>query len=236
MVRICMRFETPLVTGTLERRYGRFLADVRLRGGRTVTAHVPNTGSMLRTAIPGGRVALSRHVSGGRKLAWTWELARIGRTWVGVNTWRTNHVVAEAIASGRIGPLRGYPSLRREVVAGGSSRIDILLERDEGRCWVEVKNVTLAEGRRALFPDAVTERGARHLRELVRIARRGERAVMLFLVNRADCTSMSPAVDIDPVYARLLAAAAEHGVELLAYRTRATLREIVIDRKIPVRL
>jgi len=231
-----MRFETPLVTGTLVRRYKRFLADVVLRDGRQVTAHVPNTGSMLATAIPGGRVALSRQDGRARKLAWTWELARIGRTWVGVNTWRTNAIASEAIAAGRIGPLRGYPTLRREVPAGPSSRIDVLLERDAGRCWVEVKNVTLARGRRALFPDAVTERGARHLRELVRIARRGERAVMLFVVNRVDCTSMSPAAAIDPRYARLLAAAAGSGVEMLAYRTRVSPRQIVIDRKIPVRL
>ncbi len=231
-----MRFETPLVTGTLVRRYKRFLADVTLRDGRTVTAHVPNTGSMLATAIEGGRVALSRQRGRGRRLAWTWELARIGRTWVGVNTWRPNHIVAEAIASGRIGPLRGRARLRREAPAGASSRIDILLEREAGRTWVEVKNVTLARGRTALFPDAVTERGARHLHELMRLARRGDRAVMLFLVNRADCTSMSPAGEIDPRYARLLESAAGRGVELLAYRARASLREIVIDRKIPVRL
>jgi sugar fermentation stimulation protein A len=186
--------------------------------------------------VPGGRVALSPQQGRKRKLAWTWELARIGRTWVGVNTWRTNAIASEAIASGRIGPLRGYPVLRREVAAGRSSRIDMLLERGSGRCWVEVKNVTLARGRRALFPDAVTERGARHLRELVAIARRGERAVMLFIVNRADCTSMSPAGEIDPHYARLLASAAARGVELLAYRTRADTRQIVIDRKIPVNL
>jgi sugar fermentation stimulation protein A len=231
-----MRFETPLVTGTLVRRYKRFLADVELRDGRRVKAHVPNTGSMLGTAIPGGRVALSRQDGPRRKLGWTWELARIGRTWVGVNTWRTNVIASEAIAAGRIGPLRGYPTLRREVHAGPSSRIDLLLERDGGRCWVEVKNVTLARVTRALFPDSVTERGARHLRELVRIARRGERAVMLFIVNRADCTSMSPATEIDPRYARLLASAAARGVELLAYRTRADTRQIVIDRKIPVHL
>ncbi|MBW2262179.1 MAG: DNA/RNA nuclease SfsA [Deltaproteobacteria bacterium] len=231
-----MKFETPLVTGTLVRRYKRFLADVTLCGGRMVTAHVPNTGSMLETALPGGRVALSRQQGNGRKLAWTWELALIGRTWVGVNTWRTNHIASEAITSGRIGPLRGYPCLRREIPAGASSRLDFLLERDADRCWVEVKNVTLARGRRALFPDAVTARGARHLRELMRIARHGERAVMLFVVNRADCTSMSPADEIDPHYARLLATAAGRGVELLAYRTRANLQEIAIDRKIPVRL
>ena len=231
-----MRFETPLETGILLRRYKRFLADVKLRGGRTVTAHVPNTGSMLATALEGGRVALSRQRAPGRKLAWTWELALIGRTWVGVNTWRTNHIASEAISSGRLGPLRGYPGLRREVPVGASSRIDFLLERASGRCWVEVKNVTMAAGRRALFPDAVTARGAKHLEELMRLARRGERAVMLFIINRADCTSMSPTGEIDPRYAELLERASGRGVELIAYRTRASLREIVIDRKIPVML
>lgn len=226
----------PLVQGTLIRRYKRFLADVRLREAGTVTAHVPNTGSMIGSARPGGRVALSRASGKGRKLAWTWELARARSVWVGVNTWRTNHIVAEAITEGRIGPLRGYASMRREVALASGSRIDLALEGAPGLCYVEIKNVTLARGTRALFPDAVTARGARHLEELMRIARSGNRAVMLFLVNRADCTSMGPARLIDPGYARLLERASRSGVEILAYRARATLRAIRLERKIPVRL
>jgi sugar fermentation stimulation protein A len=231
-----MRFEPPLVTGTLIRRYKRFLADVTLRTGQQVTAHVPNTGSMTGSAIPGCTVALSHHPEPHRKLAWTWELARTGRIWIGVNTLLTNRIVAEALEAGRIGPLRGYPSIRREVRLGRSSRIDFVLEGPRGACFLEVKNVTLVEEGRALFPDAITTRGARHLEELTHLVRRGQRAAMLYLVNRADSTSMGPARHIDPAYGRLLDRAASAGVELLAYRARASTRHIVIERKLPVRL
>ena len=231
-----MRFETPLVTGTLLCRYKRFFADVELDGGERVTAHVPNTGSMLSTKRPGSPVALSHHPDPKRKLAWTLELVRPEDAWVGVNTSRPNRLVEEAIAAGRLGPLRGYPDIRREVRYGERSRIDLLLEGPRGRCYVEVKNVTYREGRRARFPDAVTTRGARHLAELERMVAAGHRGVALFLVNRADCASFGPARDIDPEYGRALDRAVAAGVEALAYRARNTLEESSIDRKLKIAL
>lgn len=231
-----MEFGQPLVLGALIRRYKRFIADVRLSDGSVVTAHTPNSGSMRGCAEPGMPVALSHQPSPKRKLHWTWELVQVDGTWVCINTARPNHIVAEAIAARRLGPLRGYPEVRPEVPYGTHSRIDFLLTGDRGRCWVEVKNCTLKVGRRAEFPDAVTARGAKHLRELARVVRAGDRGVILFLVNRADCGSMAPADHIDPGYGQLLRQVTAAGVEALAYRTRCSLEGIELDRKVPVRL
>jgi len=226
---------SPLTTGTFLGRRKRFLADVRLSDGRVVVAHVPNTGSMRSTNTPGSMVALSFHDDPKRKLSWTLELFRVGDCWVGVNTARPNALVAEAIFAGRIPSLAGYSSLRREVRFGANSRVDLLLEDPaKGLCYVEVKNVTYREGDRALFPDAVTARGAKHLIELREMARQGHRAVIFFLVNRDDCASMGPAAKIDPRYAGLLREVVRDGVEALAYRAVNTLEESRIDEELPV--
>ena len=230
-----MKHPSPLTTGTFLARRNRFLADVRLADGRVVVAHVANTGSMRSTDAPGAEVALSFHDDPKRKLAWTLELFRVGDCWVGVNTARPNQLVAEAIAAGRVRSLAGYASLRREVRFGANSRVDLLLEDPaKGLCYVEVKNVTYRVGSRALFPDAVTDRGAKHLVELREMARRGHRAVIFFLVNRDDCASMGPAEAIDPRYAGLLREVAAEGVEPLAYRAVNTLEESRVARKLPV--
>ena len=153
-----MRFP-PLLRGRLLRRYQRFLADVRLEDGRVVTAHTANTGAMTGCAEPGSAVRLSRALNPHRKLPFTWELARAGRWWIMINTLRANRLAEEAIASGRIPELSGYRTIRREVPYGRGSRIDLLLEDGPhgSRTLVEVKNVTLADGDRALFPDASRE-------------------------------------------------------------------------------
>jgi sugar fermentation stimulation protein A len=229
-----MRYSGRLFKGRLVKRRMRFLADVDLDTGERVVAHVPNTGSMKSTNTSGSPVALSHHPDPNRKLKWTLELVRVGKCWVGVNTARPNHIVEEAIAAGRVGPLRGYPEIRREVKYGQRSRIDLLLEGRKGLCYVEVKNVTYREGRRGLFPDAVTERGAKHLRELREMVRQGHRGVIFFLVNREDCGSFGPARAIDPRYGELLDEVTSQGVEALAYRVKNTLRESVIDRKLKV--
>lgn len=232
-----MRFGSPLVIGTFLKRYKRFFADVRLEGGQVVAAHVANTGSMMGIAVPGARAALMPHDDPARKLRYSVEMIEAGGAWVGVNTSRPNGIVEEAIAAGRIRPLSGYGSLRREVKYGDASRIDLLLEQN-GRppCYVEVKNVTLKDGPLAVFPDAVTARGRKHLLELAEVARSGGRAVMLFLVNRGDCTASGVADGIDPEYGRCLREVAAAGVEVLAYRTRLDPDGIEIDRKVPVRL
>ena len=229
-----MDFERPLVEGTLVRRYKRFLADVELPRLGLVTCHVPNSGAMTGMSEPGMPVAVMADDK--RRLKWTLELVGVDGTWVGVNTMRANPVVAEGIAAGRVAPLRGYPELRREVRFGQDSRVDILLSDGKRPCYVEVKNATLREGRRALFPDAVTDRGAKHLLQLRDEVRRGNRAVIFFLVNRADCTSMAPADDVDPRYGTLLREVVREGVEPLAYRAVSSLRGVVLERRVQVAL
>lgn len=230
-----MRFDPPLREGILVRRHKRFLADVQLPDGTVLTAHCANSGSMLGVAVPGSPVALSHHPDKGRKLEWTWELVRLGSHWVGVNTALPNQLVADAIAAGAIPSLAGWPTLRREVAYGTGSRIDLLLQGG-GRpdCYVEVKNVTLAEGKVARFPDSVTTRGQKHLRELMAVRAQGHRAALVFWVFRGDCTEVRPADDIDPEYGRLLRAAARAGVELLAVAARVSPQTVEPDRLLPV--
>jgi sugar fermentation stimulation protein A len=223
-----------LVEGRLIRRYKRFLADVELMDGSVVIAHCPNSGSMKGCAIPGSRVYLSRSENKGRKLPLTWELVEADGFWAGINTSRPNRLTREAIENGTVTELQGYGSLRPEVPYGEHSRIDLLLEGEPGRCFVEVKNVTLVEDDRALFPDAVTTRGQKHLRELMRVVREGDRGVIFFTVQRGDGTAVSPADTIDPEYGRLLRLALDSGVEALAYRALVTPQEIRLTERLPV--
>ena len=233
-----MRFDETLREGRLIRRYKRFLADVDTADG-VVIAHCPNTGSMLGCAEPGMRVWLSAARNPARKLAWTWELVEVapGRL-VGVHTGRANGLVREAVDSGRIAGLAGYPKIRSEVRYGGHSRIDLLLEgEDRPPCYVEVKNVTAAvDGDVGYFPDAVSERGQRHLQALSAEVAAGHRAVMVFCVQRADVREVRPADHIDPVYGRRLRAAIADGVELMAFGADVSPDEIVLRRRLSVRL
>lgn len=232
-----MRFDLPLLRGVLVRRYKRFLSDVELASGEVVVAHCPNSGTMLTCADPGRPVLLSDHGdSTPRKLRYTWEAIRMGRSWVGVNTMNPNRVVAEAVRAGRIPELTGYRELRREVACGEASRIDLRLAGHAYLpvTYVEVKNATMRVADGARFPDAVTERGARHLRELMKVARRGERAVMFFFLGRGDCRWVGPADDIDPLYGRTLRRAARQGVEILAYRAVVSPRGITLRERVDV--
>lgn len=231
-----MRFRPRLIRGTLIQRYKRFLADVRLENGETVTAHCTNTGSMLGCKAPGSAVYLSRSDNEKRKLAYTWEMIRIGGNWVGINTFHPNRLVADAVESGVIRELRGYKTIRREVKVSAHSRLDLCLEGRNGACFVEVKNVTLAVAGVAAFPDAVTERGTKHLKELMRLRRKGHRAVVVFVVQRSDCNYFRPADEIDAVYGRWLRRAVETGVEALPYRAEVTPREIVLTTRLPTKL
>lgn len=225
-----------LVEGRLIKRYQRFLADIVLADGSVITAHCPNSGSMKGCAAPGSRVLLSRSPNPNRKLAHTWELVEADGVWAGINTGLPNRLVREAIEDGTAEALQGYAAIRPEVPCGEHSRIDLLLDGPAGRCFVEVKNVTLVEGDRALFPDAVTTRGQKHLKELMRVVREGDRGVIFFTVQRGDAHSVSPADDIDPEYGRLLRLALENGVEALAYRALVTPLEIRLTEQLPVML
>ena len=230
-----MHLPQPLLPGRLLRRYQRFLADIELADGRVVTAHTPNTGSMRQCAVPGHRVLLSVSANPARKLPYTWELVEVEGGWVDVNTQRANRVVEEALRSGAIAGFAGG-TVRAEF-SWGNSRFDFLVERGEERTLLEVKNVTLccAPGV-ACFPDAVTERGQKHLRELLRAKGDGWRAAVLFLVQRGAAEDFSPADAIDPEYGRLLRTAVAGGVEALACRTLVTAETVTIERELPVRL
>ena len=206
-----MEYQQQLIKGKIQKRYKRFLADVILENGELVTAHTPNTGSMKTCWEKDWPVLLSKSDDPKRKLKFTLELTFNGKTWINVNTSRTNHIAYEAVKNQFINELVGYQHIRPEVKVG-DSRIDLLLfDGDEkkykqaGRkCYVEVKNVTLWHDGAALFPDGVSTRGQKHLNELIEIKKEGHEAVMLFVISREDVSSFSPAQEIDPEYAKLL--------------------------------
>jgi sugar fermentation stimulation protein A len=231
-----MRFSTRLIRGTLVQRYKRFLADVRLADGQIVTAHCTNTGSMMGCKEPGSAVYISRSDKQSRKLAYTWEMLQINRAWVGINTMHPNRLVSEAVEGGIIPELLGYHSIRREVVTRPGTRLDLCLEGRDGLCFVEVKNVTLAVDGVAAFPDAVSERGTKHLKELIRLRRKGHRAAVFFVIQRQDCHSFRPADEIDSEYGRWLRRAIKAGVEALPYRAKVTPKEIFLTQRIETRL
>ncbi len=190
---------------------------------------------MLDVAVPNRPVVLSKHENKKRKLPYSWELIDLGESWVCVNTALPNHLVEEAILDDRIPELSAYPSLTREVAYGEASRIDLLLSDEAGeRCYVEVKSVTLARARRAVFPDSVTARGQKHLRELMAMRAAGHRAVMFFLIGREDCRDFAPADDIDPRYGELLRESYSRGVEILAYSCQVNPHFLCVGRSIPV--
>ncbi len=229
-----MKFHPPLTRATLVKRYKRFLADVQFDDGTLATAHCANPGSMKGMAEPGSTVWLSKSDNPKRKLAWSWELVDVGSSIVGVNTARPNALVASAIEAGTIPELCGYTSLRREVKYGQNSRIDLLLEAPaKPAAYVEIKSVTLSRTPGlAEFPDSRTARGAKHMVELAEMAKAGHRAVVFFLVQRADCLIMAPATDIDPIYATALRDAIEAGVEVLCYSCKISPHEIELDQRL----
>ena len=233
-----MRFSPALEQGRLLRRYKRFLADIELATGEQLTIHCPNTGSMLNCMREGGLVWFSRSSDPKRKLPGTWEISETPQGRLAcVNTGRANALVEEALRAGIITELAGFTALKREVAYGEEgSRIDFRLEFDGAPAYVEVKSVTLgyADGTTAAFPDAVTQRGAKHLRELAKLARQGIRAVQLYCVNLTGIEAVRPADEIDMAYAQALKVAAAEGVEVLAYGTRLDAEGIVIDRRLPV--
>jgi len=223
--------------GRLVRRYKRFLADVVLDDGREVTVHCPNSGSMLGLVTPGAAVIVSDSENDKRKLRLTLERVRAGRTWVGVNTMLPNRVVHEALQKGRVSAVADYPEIRAEVVLDKGTRLDFRLTGDGlPPCWLEVKSATLRVGTAIRFPDAVTERGRKHLDALRGVVARGERGVLLFLVGRGDGEFVAPADAIDPAYGDALRRAAAAGVEIIAHRARIRGARIWLAESMPVHL
>jgi sugar fermentation stimulation protein A len=232
-----MRFREPLLEGRLIQRYKRFLADVELADGTRRTVHCPNPGRMLGLDAPGSRVWLSRSPNLTRKLPLTLELVETDGGLVGINTMHPNRIVEEAVRTGQIADLQGYQRIRREVAYDDRCRIDLLLQ-GEGRtdCYVEVKNVHLKRTRGAEFPDAVTARGVKHLAALARRVVDGQRAVLVYVVQRMDCRDFSLADDIDPAYASASRAALAAGVEALCRMCTLTLDEIRLGTDLPINL
>ena len=231
-----MEFESKLIKGILVERYKRFMADVILDNNQRITAHCPNTGAMLGLSTPGLEVWVSRAKNAKRKLSYTLELVNDGTGLVGVNTHSANKIVYEAINNNKIDSLRGYKEIKREVVSGESSRIDILLESPNLQsCFVEVKSVTMCNKNLALFPDSVTARGAKHLRELSNQVQIGNRAVIFYLVQRDICDAFEVAGDIDAQYEEELTTAFKVGVEVLCYKCKISTEEIVVGPSLPTR-
>ncbi len=231
---VCVSFSRPLEKGFFIRRYKRFLADVRLEDGRTVTVHCPNSGSMKGCLEEGAPVRLTPAPPGTkRKTAYTWEMIHINGGWVGINTGIPNQLAALAAQRRALPAFRDAVDVHREVAAGRHSRMDLLVETARGLLWVEAKNVTLVEGGTALFPDAVTTRGAKHLDVLVEKVRQGHRAAMLYVVQRDDADRFAPAASIDPVYAERYRWAVGEGVEVVVAQARVTPERICLERLLP---
>jgi sugar fermentation stimulation protein A len=228
-----MRFAEPLLPGRLLRRYKRFLADIELEDGSQITAHTANTGKMQGLCVPGSEVFVSYHDNPKRKLAYTWELVRVGRRLVGVDPTRSNALLAEALRAGRINELQGYSQHQREVRRGGS-RLDFCLSEGERQCFVEVKTATLVRGEQVLFPDGVTSRGRRHLEELLACRREGHRAVICFVAQRAGLRSVGLADHIDPSYGRVFRDVLQQGVEAIAYASTVSRRGIRLARPLGI--
>lgn len=230
-----MEFPQPLVRGRLVSRYKRFFADVVLDDAGPVTAHIANPGKMLGLLDPGAVCWLSRSTAPGRKLPWSVELIEADGAPVCVNTGLANAVAAEAVLAGRIPELAGYASLRREA-RYGDGRADLLLEGgDRPPCWVEVKSVTLSRlAGLAEWPDCVSTRSSRQLEALSGLAESGERSVLLFIVQRADCDRFAVAADLDPTFASGLTTATQRGVEVLRYGSSVSPAGLQITCKIAI--
>ena len=228
-----------LFKGILIRRYKRFMADIKLEDGQLITAHCPNSGSMKQCSTPGRTVYVSESLNPNRKLRYTWELIDMPTSLVGVNTMIPNLLVSAAIKSSLIPQLSGYDSLRTEVKYNDNSRIDILLEHknnDNRQCFVEIKNCSMAEDKVAMFPDAATSRGIKHMKALAEQVHKGYRAVVFFLVQRMDSQIFRPADHIDPFYGDALRYAIKSGVEIIVYDVKITFKDIRLSVQLPYEL
>lgn len=222
--------------GTLIKRYQRFLADVQLPGGQALTVHCPNSGSMRGCSTPGSPVVISRADNPKRKYAWSLEMVKEEGVWIGIHTGRTNHLVQEALQLGIIDDFGTISAIVPEVKVSDKSRLDFRLDTAQGMIYLEVKNCSLAEQGVALFPDAVTSRGTKHLHELVQLAAAGFGTAVLFCIQRSDAQRCRAAAHIDPLYAETVRWAASQGVRFLAYQAEVTPREIAIRHALPFSL
>lgn len=219
-----------LQTGRLVKRHKRFLADILLGTGETITAHCPNTGPMTGVCTVGSRVAVSYQPAPTRKLPYTWEMIEVQGTWVGINTSLPNRVIGQMLNQQLLPQFQHYPTIQREVIYGAEgSRIDFLLENGRGeKVYLEVKNTTWSQAHTAIFPDTETTRGQKHLRELIRVRQTpNTRAVVLYFIHRGDCDRWRSGDEVDPEYGKLLRQAITAGVEILPCRFQVDPKGIV---------
>jgi len=221
-------------SGTLLKRYKRFLADIALADGTKLTVHCPNSGSMQGCSTPGSAVIISKSDNLKRKYAWTLEMIQEKGVWIGVNTGLTNRIVREALENGTIDDFGRITSVQAEVKVSDKSRLDFLVQTTAGAVYIEVKNCSLVEENIAMFPDAVTVRGTKHLRELERLCTGEVRAAVLFCIQRSDGICFRPAREIDPVYADTMQEVQEKGVFVLAYRATVKPGSVTITSKLPL--
>lgn len=232
-----MKFDLPTHTGVIHKRYKRFMSDIELANGEQVVAHVPNTGSMKTCWAPNWKVLVTKSDDPKRKLKYTLQMTHNGNSWIGVNTSLTNKLVQEALENNVVNELTGYQKIKPEQKVL-DSRIDFFLSEGVDKdAYVEVKNVTLlGQNGVALFPDSVSTRGQKHLKDLTELVKSGHRAVMLYVVNREDVDTFSPADDIDPKYGELLRLASHAGVEILAYQCSLSETEVKLTKALKVKL
>lgn len=230
-----MKFEKDLTHGRLIKRYKRFLADITLDDGREVTAHCTNSGSMKTCIEEGAEVYMTPVDDPNRKTKYTWEMIKMNGNWVGINTNVPNRLAYDAIKNEEIDKLAGYKKVRKEVTFE-NSRFDVFAENEQEKVFVEVKNVTLKDGKYGRFPDAVTSRGKKHLESLIRVKEQGIRAVMLYVVQRMDVEVFAPAWDIDPEYSKTLVEAHKKGVEIIPVQAKVSPGEIKIVGEMPFEL
>lgn len=230
-----MIFPKPLVHGKFLRRYKRFLTDMELDSGEVVIAHTSNSGSMKSCLEEGAEVYLTHVDDPKRKTQYTWEMIKINGDWVGINTAVPNILVYEAVLNQEIEALKGYTTVKREVKFE-DSRFDVFASNEDEECFIEVKNVSLKDGKYARFPDAVTTRGKKHLETLMRVKAEGKRAVMVYVIQRSDVEIFTPAFNIDPDYAATLKKAYESGVEVYPIRAAVSPEKIELADILPFQL
>ena len=230
-----MKFSNKLIKGEFIKRYKRFFVDVKI-GSNTVTAHCPNTGSMMGLLKKGNKVWLSKNDNPKRKLKYTLQIIKEKKSKVGVNTHLTNKIVLDALNKNLIKNFKNF-KIKQEVKFGNNTRFDFLVTKKTNKCLIEVKNVTLSRKKRvAEFPDAVTLRGQKHIEELLKAKQKGYEIYMLYLIQRDDCDRFELARDIDPKYCELLVKAYKKKMNILCYDCKFTSKGIKLNRKINIKL
>lgn len=229
-----LQLPAPLTSAIFVQRRDRFTAVVAVEGA-SVLAHVPTSSRARELLYPGAQVMVAPCPREGRVTQYDLLLTKLGETLISVDARVPNRLLEIALRTGRLPAFAGWTFTRREVQLG-ESRLDFLVNRCEARCWIEAKSVTLVRDGTAFFPDAATERGTRHLRELIAARVAGDRAVVVFIIQRTDADRFAPNTPLDPVFAGTLTEAAHAGVEILAYGCEVTPAQITIAQAIPVHL